>query len=185
MSCFEPATTAASMAIGEPEAIGDAPARGPELERRMAATGFFASRCKAEPWFGGGKKPGDAVAAQAIEARPSSGQIKPGRGPMVRAPSSILGRRRGQFRATCTRGAACSAKEKKPWRTERTGSRVRKPPGGSAALAQTSISAEEQQGVAMSATEGGGLPAPLADLLSPNANRSTMARWITRLWSRL
>src|SRR5580658_8350765 len=27
LSCFEPATTAASMAIGEPEAIDDAPAR--------------------------------------------------------------------------------------------------------------------------------------------------------------
>ena len=30
LSCFEPATTAASMAIGKPEAIDDAPARGPE-----------------------------------------------------------------------------------------------------------------------------------------------------------
>jgi hypothetical protein len=31
LSCFEPATTAASMAIGKPEAIDDAPAaRGPQ-----------------------------------------------------------------------------------------------------------------------------------------------------------
>jgi hypothetical protein len=28
--CFEPATTAASMAIGKPKAIDDAPTRGPE-----------------------------------------------------------------------------------------------------------------------------------------------------------
>ena len=32
----------------------------------------------------------DAVAAQAIEAQPSFGQIKPGRGRVVRAPNSIL-----------------------------------------------------------------------------------------------
>ena len=30
LSCLEPATTAASMAIGKPEAIDAAPARGPE-----------------------------------------------------------------------------------------------------------------------------------------------------------
>jgi hypothetical protein len=30
LSCFEPATTAASMAIGKPKAIDDAPVRGPE-----------------------------------------------------------------------------------------------------------------------------------------------------------
>ena len=36
-----------------------------------------------------------AVAAQAIEAQPSFGQIKPRRGRVVRVPNSILGRRRG------------------------------------------------------------------------------------------
>jgi hypothetical protein len=36
-----------------------------------------------------------AVAAQAIEAQPSFGQIKPWRGRVVRAPNSILGRRHG------------------------------------------------------------------------------------------
>ncbi|WP_275895696.1 hypothetical protein [Acidibrevibacterium fodinaquatile] len=30
LGCFEPATTAASMAIGKPKAIDDAPVRGPE-----------------------------------------------------------------------------------------------------------------------------------------------------------
>jgi hypothetical protein len=30
LGCFEPATAGASMAIGKPEAIDDAPARGPE-----------------------------------------------------------------------------------------------------------------------------------------------------------
>ena len=47
-----------------------------------------------------GRSPGeesrsDAVAAQAIEAQPSYGQIKPRRGRVVEALNSILGRRRG------------------------------------------------------------------------------------------
>jgi hypothetical protein len=37
----------------------------------------------------------DDVAAQAIEAQPPFGQIKPWRGLVVRAPNSILGRNRG------------------------------------------------------------------------------------------
>jgi hypothetical protein len=50
---FEPATTAASMAISRPEAIDDAPACGPQRERRMVAVDFLASRGMAE---GQGKK---------------------------------------------------------------------------------------------------------------------------------
>ena len=55
-----------------------------------------------------GRSPGEeslsaAVAAQAIEAQPSFGQIKPWRGRWSRA-NSILGRRRGGHRMSCTRG---------------------------------------------------------------------------------
>src|SRR6202011_3068779 len=41
---FEPATTAASMAIGRPEAIDDAPARGPERSGGWRRRDFLASR---------------------------------------------------------------------------------------------------------------------------------------------
>jgi hypothetical protein len=62
-------------------------------QRRMAAVDFLASRGMAK---GQGKKVDpSAVAAQAIEAQPSFGQIKPWRGRVVRAPDSILRRRRG------------------------------------------------------------------------------------------
>src|SRR5450432_2545213 len=60
LSCFEPATTAASMAIGKPKAIDGAPAgRGPHrardgvaragARRRTAAVDFLASRGMGEP----------------------------------------------------------------------------------------------------------------------------------------
>src|SRR5271163_784917 len=101
----EPATTAASMAIGRPEAIGDAPARGPERSGGWRRGDFLASRGMGEPGSPRGKprgveSPGEesltgAVAAQAIEAQPSFGQIKPRRGRVVSVPNSILGRRRG------------------------------------------------------------------------------------------
>src|SRR3954471_18914231 len=73
--CFEPATTAASMAICRPETIGDAPARGPERSGGRRCCDFLASR-------GMGVSPGEesrinGVAAQAIEAKPVFGQIKP------------------------------------------------------------------------------------------------------------
>jgi hypothetical protein len=84
----------------------------------MAAVDFLASRGMAK---GQGKKVApSAVAAQAIEAQPSFGQIRPLRGRVVRVPNSILGRRRGRRRISCTRGPAFQAKKRKPWRTERT-----------------------------------------------------------------
>src|ERR1700676_5345159 len=46
---FEPATTAASMAIGRPEAIDDAPARGPERSGGWRRRDFLASRGMGEP----------------------------------------------------------------------------------------------------------------------------------------
>ena len=78
--------------------------------------------CLREEWPKGQGKKVDpsAVAAQAIEAQPSFGQIKPWRGRVVRAPNSILGRRRGGRRTSCTRGSAFQAKKRKPWRSERT-----------------------------------------------------------------
>ena len=53
---------------------------------------------------GGVERPGEesragVVAAQAIEAKPAFGQIKPWRGHVVRAPNGILRRRRGGRRA--------------------------------------------------------------------------------------
>ena len=89
----------------------------------MAAVDFLASRGMAK---GQGKKVDpSAVAAQAIEAQPSFGQIKPWRGRVVRTPNSTLGRRRGRRRTSRTRGPAFQAKKRKPWRSEGTTS----PPG--------------------------------------------------------
>src|SRR6266478_3147863 len=87
-------------------------------ERRMAPVRLC---CLAR----NGRSPGeesrsDAVAAQAIEARPPFGEIKPRRGRVVRAPNSILGRRHGGRRMLRTRGGAFQAEEKKLWRTEGT-----------------------------------------------------------------
>ncbi len=70
-----------------------------------------------------GRSPGEesltaAVAAQAIEAQTSFGQIKPSRGPVARAGPTALRRRRGGNRVTRTRGRPRGAKEKKPLRTE-------------------------------------------------------------------
>ena len=59
-----------------------------------------------------------AVAAQAIEAQPAFGQIKPLRGRVVRAPNSTLGRRRGGRRMRLTRCQAFWAKEQKPWHSK-------------------------------------------------------------------
>src|SRR3954453_20674868 len=42
--CFEPATTAASMALCRPKTIGDAPARGPERSGGRRCGDFLASR---------------------------------------------------------------------------------------------------------------------------------------------
>ena len=76
--CFEPATTAASMAMGRPRTIGDAPA-GPERSGGRCRRDFLASR-------GMGVSPGeesrvDSVASQTIEAQPVFGQIKPSQRP--------------------------------------------------------------------------------------------------------
>ena len=69
-----------------------------------------------------GRSPGEeslaaAIAAQAIEAQPSFGQIKPMRGQVVAAPNSIL--ETCQRAIGLTRGPAFQAKEKKTWRAER------------------------------------------------------------------
>jgi hypothetical protein len=74
---FEPATTAASMAIYKPKTIDDAPASGPKHSGGHRRCDFLVSR-------GMGFSPGeesrsDGVAAKAIEAQPIFGQIKPSR----------------------------------------------------------------------------------------------------------
>jgi hypothetical protein len=126
LGCFEPATTAASMAICRPEAIDDAPGCGPERSGGWRRGEFLASRgMPARP--AGEESLTDAVASQAIEAQPSFGQIKPWRGRVVRTPNSILRRRRGGRRMSRTRGSAFQAKKRKPWRSERTTSRPDNP----------------------------------------------------------
>jgi hypothetical protein len=91
LGCFEPATTAASMAIGKPEAIDDAPGCGPERSGGRRRGEFLASRgMPASP--AGEESLTDAIAFQAIEAQPSFGQIKPLRGRVVRVSNSILKR---------------------------------------------------------------------------------------------
>src|SRR4051794_22686027 len=94
LAVFEPTTTAASMAIGRPKTIDDGPVHGPERSGGWRRRDFVASR-------GMGVSPGeesrtDAVAAQAIEAQPVFGQIRPSRGKCVVRPNSLRRRRRGK-----------------------------------------------------------------------------------------
>ncbi len=73
------------MAIARPKAIGDAPARRPKRQRRMAAERprlggacFLASRGMAA-LAGRGRKSTARHCCKAIEAKPSLGQIEPGK----------------------------------------------------------------------------------------------------------
>jgi len=77
--CFEPATTAASMAIDRPRTIGDALARGPKPSGGRRRETFLPR----EEWaLAQGKKvASDGVAAQTIEAQPVFGQIEPSKRP--------------------------------------------------------------------------------------------------------
>jgi len=73
---FDAATIAASMAICRPKAIDDAPIFGPERSggrRRVRLSWLARGMGEAQ----GKKVDPSAVAAQAIEAQPSFGQIKP------------------------------------------------------------------------------------------------------------
>jgi hypothetical protein len=81
--CFEPATTAASMAMDRPRTIGDAPARGPERSGGRRRRDFLASRGMGVAQ--GKKVLSDGVAAQTIEAQPVFGQIKPSKRPRASA----------------------------------------------------------------------------------------------------
>src|ERR1700688_1132104 len=60
-----------------------------------------------------------AVASQAIEAQPSFGQIKPGRGRVARAPNSTLGRRRGGRGGPSRFGRAFPGVKQEPGRTDK------------------------------------------------------------------
>ena len=68
-----------------------------------------------------GRSPGEesltaAAAAQAIEAQPSFGQIKPSEAAWFARPTALR-RRRGGYRVTRTRGRPDRAKQKKAWRS--------------------------------------------------------------------
>src|SRR5579859_2819921 len=92
LGCFEPATTAASMAIGKPEAIDDAPALRAGAQRRMAAVrlsclarnGRTGVPTGPAPWGGdprGRKSIRPPLRPRRSRCQPSFGQIKPWRGP--------------------------------------------------------------------------------------------------------
>jgi len=86
-----------------------------EAQRRMAPVRLS---CLAR----NGRSPGEesltaVVAAQAIEAQPSLGQIKPSEAAWLAGPTALR-RRRGGYRITCARGQPRRATEKKPWRTD-------------------------------------------------------------------
>src|SRR5271165_3983057 len=76
--CFGPATAAASMAIDRPGTIGDASG----TDRSRAEDAVAKTLLPREEWASaqGKKVESDGVAAQAIEAQPVFGQIKPKRG---------------------------------------------------------------------------------------------------------
>jgi hypothetical protein len=100
-------------------------------QRRMAAERLS---CLAR----NGRSPGEesltaAVAAQAIEAEPSFGQIKPSEAAWL-ARSTAL-RRSGGYRMTHTRRHTRRAKEKKPWRTDR--GRTMSRPGSTASAGRS------------------------------------------------
>jgi hypothetical protein len=82
LAVFEPATTAASMAICRPEAISDAPlADGTQW--RTGARNFLGAARNGR--HAQGKKVLRRRCGQTIEAQPAFGQIKPLRGRVVRA----------------------------------------------------------------------------------------------------
>lgn len=64
------------MVIARPETNGAAPACGPERQRRMAKARL--SWVPARRGNPGEESPADAIAVQAVEAKPVSGQITPG-----------------------------------------------------------------------------------------------------------
>src|SRR6516225_2426615 len=107
--CFEPATTAASMAICRPRTIGDAP-EGPQRSGGRCRSDFLASR-------GMGEAQGKKVAATALRLRRSrrsrsSARSSHHRGPVRRVLNQKSGRR---WRALVRLGkrSVGSAKEKK------------------------------------------------------------------------
>jgi DNA-binding transcriptional LysR family regulator len=117
--CFEPATTAASMAIGKPEAIDDAPLAG----RSAAEDGGGERFLSREEWASAqGKKasPSPLRLRRSRRSRPSVRSSQ--REVVARAPNSILGGRRGGGRVPLAICRARRAKENKRWRTARTAS---------------------------------------------------------------
>ncbi|AGK59788.1 hypothetical protein HYPDE_40598 [Hyphomicrobium denitrificans 1NES1] len=101
LAVFEPATTAASMAIDRPRTIDDAPARGPERSGGWRRRDFLASRGMGEAQ---GKKV-DPTALRLRRSRRSRSSARSGHqeAGCSRALNRILGRRRGGYRSSRTR----------------------------------------------------------------------------------
>ncbi len=122
------------MAILRPEAIDDAPARGPQRSGGRRGGGFLVSRGMRDPgsqatyrlgWSRRGRKLPDAVAAKAIEAQPSSGQIKPSRGtwaaPLRDRPRGLRGVARTASTALDSLGRATIHLNAWPAKAEKSG----------------------------------------------------------------
>jgi len=107
---FEPATIAASMAICRPEAIDDAPARGPERSGGWRRWDFLASRGMGEAQ---GKKvsPTPLRLRRSRRSRPLARSAK--ERPWSRAEQHPR-RRRGWPRRSCAREPGRQAKRKRP-----------------------------------------------------------------------
>ena len=106
------------------------------------------------------------------------------RGRVVRAPNSILARRRGGRRAPCTRGRTFQAKKKKPWRTKRTASGFEtiRVDGGATERAHRCRPGGGAQPCALQR----GLRrcrSPGRAVIAPIANQTTMRRRLCRPWS--
>jgi hypothetical protein len=124
LAVFEPATTAASMAINRPGTIDDAPARGPERSGGWRRRDFLGSRgigAAGVPALRGGKPRGRK------SRRPPLRQSDEACRPVARSRhQEAAGSRARQPLKEKTwqtwvraRGQAQRAKEQKPWRTER------------------------------------------------------------------
>src|SRR5215469_2667877 len=115
------------MAICRPKAIDDAPSSG----RSVAEDGGGETFLPREEWANRGPRalmrgvasPGEeslsaAIAAQAIEAQPSFGQIEPSGAAWFARSDNYSRRTRGGYRAIRTRGRVHRAKKKKPLRRD-------------------------------------------------------------------
>src|ERR1700722_14668035 len=120
LGCLEPATAAASMPIGKPKGIDDAPLAG----RSAAEDGGGESFLPREEWASAqGKKvdPPPLRLRRSRRSRPSARSSHAEAVWFARRTAS-LGRARGRLRVPLARCQSFWAKERKPWRIAKTAS---------------------------------------------------------------